>query len=148
MSRLFPSQKSHATWNAVNLLSQADAVEADATTVCYFMVEHISDEKVIQELATRLIKSGCREFHFWGKHEAKWHFEFDATYIQLNPDFDENTVAITFGCPAWKDLVEDVVLPMIVSNFVPTRFVLFYDDEERYQSLCRDCEAYTQDEDV
>lgn len=145
MGKLFAGQKSDATWKAVNLLSQADVVETDATTVCYFMVEHISDEEFMDALAACLIKSGCREFVFWGEERNKWHFAFDLADIRLNPDFDDDTIAITSDCLAWQDLVEEIITPIVVTGFSPTQFILFYDDAVLYEQLCRDCEAYVRD---
>ena len=142
MKKLFENQETDAEWYAVNLLDETATVKTDVATVCYFMVEHTSDEAFMDALATRLIGSGCREYLFWGKERDKWHFAFDLADIRLDPNFTCDTIIMTSDSVTWENLVEDVVMPTVTLNIWPERFILFYDDAALYERLCRDCEAY------
>ena len=147
MKKLFEKQKTDAEWEAVSLIGDADRPEINGTTVCFFMVEHVFDEIFIKELAARLLTLGCRSFYFWGKHEMTWHCFFDETYVRMYyPDFEKHGIAMTADCSEWQTLIEDVSLGMSLCGFSPTRFVIFYDNEDDFNALCRDSEAYARQE--
>lgn len=141
MKRLFKNQKTNAVWEARSLHEKADMIELDAKTGCFFMVDHLSDKSLIKELSARLLRMGCRSFYFWGKYRDLWHLWFDETYVQMQDDLESEAIAVTADCSTWEDLVEEILFEIPLCDFNLNRFVIFYDDENDYSALCRDCEA-------
>ena len=146
MQKLFANQTGGAIWDIVALPCEELNIKTSDTTLCYFIVQNIKDEPFIRELATRLISSGCREFCFWGAEEPRWHLLFDETYIEVEPDFDENLCALTSGNAKWEDFVDGVFDAFPTRDFAPTQIVLFYDDKQAYDRLLKDCEVLAKSE--
>ena len=146
MKKLFVNQTGGAIWDIVALPCEELNIKTSDTTLCYFIVQNIKDETFIRELASRLISSGCREFCFWGAEEPRWHLLFDETYIDVEPDFDENNCALTSGNAEWEDFVDEVFDAVPTRDFAPTQIVLFYDDKQAYEKLVKDREALAKSE--
>ena len=81
----------------VDLRTGHITLRPNARTICYFIVENITERDKIKKTAMELLLSGCREFHFYGKQEPLWHLLFDEVDIMINPDSTTEDVALTAG---------------------------------------------------
>ncbi|MBQ8541716.1 MAG: hypothetical protein IJ435_09640 [Clostridia bacterium] len=72
----------------------------DENTTCFFIVEKRHRKAFIKNLAYKLMRSGCRQFEFYGKYSEKWQDIFIDADIEINPLPDINTIALVL---AWED---------------------------------------------
>lgn len=53
------------------------------------------------------MRSGCRQFEFYGKYSEKWQDIFIETDIEINPLPDINTIALVL---VWEDKADFGIL--------------------------------------
>lgn len=118
-----------AHFRSIHLLDGAiDAVQAPIHS-CYFIVQRVEDSIFIEDLATKLLSTGCREFHFYGVKESIWHREVDMADISLKGDITVENVALTMG----YETLDEFVDALDVGVYFDTVSYLFYDDIRLYQ---------------
>ncbi len=75
-------------------------------TACFFLVNHKADKEFIKKQALQLIVAGCESYEFFGKYSEEWHLVLDLADISVNPDSNEETVAITVSHQTIEDFVD------------------------------------------
>ena len=116
-------------FRSIHLLDGAiDVVQAPIHS-CYFIVQRVEDSIFIEDLATKLLSTGCREFHFYGAKESMWHTGVDMADISLKGDITVDNVALTTSYEALDEFVD----ALDVDTYFGTVSYLFYDDIRLYQ---------------
>ena len=72
---------------------------------------------------------------FFGKYSEEWHLAFDLADISVNPDSDEESVAITVSHHTIEDFVDALNEWLSCRGIVPYDFYLIYDDVDLYNQV-------------
>ena len=102
---------------------------------CFFLVNHKADTEFIKKQALQFIVAGCKRYDFFGKYSEEWHLAFDLADISVNPDSDEETVAITVSHQTIEDFVDTLNEWLSCRGIVPYDFYLIYDDVDLYNQV-------------
>ena len=102
----------------------------------YFIVQKTSDAEKISDIARKLLGEGCRDFHFYGRHEPLWHASFDSTYVDLSLDLEEERVAMTVGYDTLEDFSDEFISNVRFWHPDEDHY-LIYDDGEEFERLLK-----------
>ena len=107
------------------------AIDVVQTSIhsCYFIVQCVEDSIFIEDMATKLLSTGCRQFHFYGAKEPIWHRGVDMADVSLKGDITVDNVALTMG----YETLDEFVDALDVDTYFGTVSYLFYDDIRLYQ---------------
>ena len=121
----------------VEILNGVIDLKKDHTYICFFIVEHTTNEDYIKKQALQLLTEGCKMFNFWGKAEKLWHCCFDEIDIMMNPSCTSEDVALTVSYDTVEDFLEELYVCIKCRYFVLTDIFLFYDDKDLYEDALR-----------
>lgn len=103
--------------------------------VCFFLVNHKADAEFIKKQALQLIVAGCKNYEFFGKYSKKWHLALDMADISVNPDSNEDEIAITVSHQTLEEFVDSLNEWLSCRSIVPYDFYLIYDDADLYNQV-------------
>lgn len=104
-------------------------------SVCFFLVNHKADTEFIKKRALQLILAGCKSYEFFGKYSEEWHLALDLADISINPDSNEESVAITVSHQTIEDFVDSLNEWLSCRSIVPYDYYLIYDDVDLYDQV-------------
>ena len=119
---------------AFNLLTDTMKRTERKPVVCFFIPTKKYDDEFIKQIALEFIEQSSW-YHFYGQDEPKWHMIFDETDIMLDPDFTEETIAMTCGYDDLEEFADMMDIEIHSKHTEPTDIFLFYDDEQMYAKL-------------
>ena len=99
---------------------------SDLKGTYFFIVDNIKDGDFANELALEFQENGAW-YHFFGKHEPTWHFEFDRAFVETHPELKDDEIIATLGYDDLDDFVDEIYLAIIYGN---REVFLFYDDPD------------------
>lgn len=104
---------------------------------CVFICADHPDEK-IQEIAGRLMKNGCREFHFAGIWASEWENVFDGIAVSEHIEDDSDDVVLTMSYD-FRDVnfPDDIACTLCSDSSERRVFIFYYDSDtaECYESM-------------